>query len=110
MKLSKCYSFKKSKSDEIISYTFPFIDIRNRKTTPQLGESATLRLGESLREKRQHQNGLFACEGRLFPSEIHEKRPEYDNFGLFLGPSIITLYKKSSLYCKSIDFLPKNYR
>ncbi len=26
MKLPKSYSFKKSKSDEIISFTFPFID------------------------------------------------------------------------------------
>ena len=26
MKLSKIYLFKKSKSDEIISFTFPFID------------------------------------------------------------------------------------
>jgi hypothetical protein len=38
---------------------------------------------------------------------VCEKRPEYDNFGLFLRPSIIALYKKSSLYFKSIDFLPK---
>ncbi len=30
---------------------------------------------------------------------------EYDNFGLFLRPSIIALYKKSSLYFKSVDFL-----
>jgi hypothetical protein len=41
MKLSKSYFFNKSKSDEIISFTFPFIDIRNRKTTPQLGDSPT---------------------------------------------------------------------
>jgi hypothetical protein len=57
--------------------------------------------------KKQHQNRLFAHEGRLFPSKICEKRPEYDNFGLFLWPSIIALYKKSSLCFKSIDFLPK---
>jgi hypothetical protein len=37
-------------------------------------------------------------------------RPEYDNFGLFLRPSIIALCKKSSLCFKSGDFLPKNYR
>jgi hypothetical protein len=47
MKVSKCYSLKKSKSNEIISFTFPFIDIRNRKMTPCLGESATPRLGDS---------------------------------------------------------------
>ncbi len=67
MKISKSYSLKKSKSDEIISFTFPIIYIRNRKTTPLLGE--------------------------------------YDNFWLFLRPSIIALYKKSSLYFKSVDFL-----
>jgi hypothetical protein len=94
MKLSKIYSFKKSKSDKIISFTFPFIDAHSK-----------IRRG-----KRQHENRLFAQEGRLFPSEIHEKRPEYDNFGLFLRPSIIALYKKSSLYFKSVDFLPKIVR
>jgi hypothetical protein len=78
MKLSKSYSFKKSKCDEIISFIFPFINAHSKIR----------------REKRQHQNGLFAHEGRLFPSEIREKRPEYDNFGLFLRPSIIALYKK----------------
>jgi hypothetical protein len=108
MKLSKSYSFNKSKSDEIISFTFPFIGIRNRKTTPQLGDSPTRRVGETLREKRQHQNHIFAHKGRLFPCEIRGKRPEDDNFGLFLRPSIIALYKKSLLYFKSVDFLPKN--
>ena len=38
------------------------------------------------------------------------KGPENDNFGLFLRPSVIALYEKSSLYFKSIDFLPKNDR
>jgi hypothetical protein len=52
----------------------------------------------------------FAHEGRLFPSETRKKRPEYDNFGLFLLPSIIPLYKKSSLNFKSVDFLSKIYR
>jgi hypothetical protein len=66
------------------------------------------RLPNSARAKRQHQNRRFAHKGRLFPSEIREKRPEYDNFGLFLRPSFIALYKKSSLYFKSVDFLPKN--
>ncbi len=47
MKLSKNYLLKKSKSDEIISIAFPIIDIRNRKTTPRLGDSATWRVGES---------------------------------------------------------------
>jgi hypothetical protein len=71
MKLSKSYSLKKSKSDEIISFTFQIVDIRNQKTTRQLGE--------------------------------------YDNFGLFLRPSIIALYKKSSLYFKSVDFLHQKF-
>jgi hypothetical protein len=48
-------------------------------------------------------NCLFEHEGHLFPSETREKRPEYDNFGLFLRPSIIPLYK-------NLDFLSKNYR
>jgi hypothetical protein len=94
MKLSKYYSFKKSKSNEIISFTFPFINAHSK----------------ILRKKRQLQNRLFAHEGRLFLSKIREKRPECDNFGLFLRSSIIALYKKSSLYFKSVDFLPKNDR
>jgi hypothetical protein len=87
MKLSKIYKFKKSKSDKIISFTFPLIDAH----------------WKIQRGKRQHRNCLFAHEGRLFPSESREKRPEYDNFGLFLRPSFIALYKKSSLY-----FCPKS--
>jgi hypothetical protein len=79
MKLSKYFSLKKSKSDEIISFTFTFIDAHSKIR----------------REKRQLRNRLFAHEGRLFLSEICEKRPEYDNFGLFLRPSIISLYKKT---------------
>jgi hypothetical protein len=47
MKLLKCYLLKKLKSDEIISFTFPIIYIRNQKTTARLGESATHRLDES---------------------------------------------------------------
>jgi hypothetical protein len=57
MKLSKIYSLKKSKSDEIISFKFPFIDIRYQKRLPdsasrQLPDSAsrwiaTPRLGDS---------------------------------------------------------------
>ncbi len=46
MTLSKSYLLKKSKSDEIISFTFPIIDIRNKKMTPRRGESATPRLAE----------------------------------------------------------------
>jgi hypothetical protein len=37
-------------------------------------DSPTWQAGESMREKRQHQNRLFAQEGRLFPSEIRKKR------------------------------------
>ena len=94
MKLSKYYLLKKLKSDEIISFTFPFIDAHSKIR----------------REKRQLRNCLFAHEGRLFLSEICEKRPGYDHFELFQQPSIISLYKKSSLYFKIVDFLPKNYR
>ncbi len=94
MKLSKSYSFKNSKSNEIISFTFPFIDAHSK----------------ILREKDSIWNRFFTHKGRLFPSKTSEKRPEYDNFCLFLRPSIIPLYKKSSLYFKSVDFLSKNYR
>ncbi len=94
MKLQQYYSLKKSKSNEIISFTFSFTDAHSKIR----------------REKRQLRNRLFAHEGRLFLSEICEKRPEYDNFGLFLRPSSISLYKKSSLYFKIVDFLPKNDR
>jgi hypothetical protein len=65
MKLSKNYSFKKSKSNEIFSFKFPFIDNRYQKmtrrvgdsrvgesTTPQLSELTTPQLGELLREKK----------------------------------------------------------
>jgi hypothetical protein len=82
MKLSKIYSLKKSKSNEIISFKFPFINNRYRKTTRRVDHSltrrlpdlATPRLGESLREKKQHRNRLFAHEGCLSPSEISKKR------------------------------------
>jgi hypothetical protein len=79
MKLSKYYSLKQAKSNKIISFTLPFIAAHSKIR----------------REKRQLRNHLFAHEGRLFLSEIREKRPEYDNFGLFLQPSIISLEKKS---------------
>jgi hypothetical protein len=47
MNISKYYSLKKSKSDEIISFTFPIIDIHNQKTTRRHGELTTPRLGEA---------------------------------------------------------------
>jgi hypothetical protein len=34
---------------------------------------------------------------------------EYDNFGLFLQPSIIALHKKSLLYLYSVDFLHQKF-
>jgi hypothetical protein len=85
---------KQAKNNKIISFTFLFIDARSKIR----------------REKRQLRNRLFVHEGRLFLSEIREKRPEFDNFGLFLQPSIISFYIKSSLYFKIVDFLPKNDR
>jgi hypothetical protein len=83
---------------------------KNNSLTRWVSDSPIRRVGESLREKRQHRNSLFAHAGCRFPSEICKKRPEYDNFGLFLRPSIIALCKKSSFYFKSVDFLPKNDR
>jgi hypothetical protein len=58
----------------------------------------------------RNQNHLFAHEGHFFPSETHKKRLEYDNFGLFLWPSIIALSKNHRFTFKSVDFLSKNYR
>jgi hypothetical protein len=34
----------------------------------------------------------------------------YVNFGLFLRPSIIALFKESSLYFKSVDFLHRKLK
>jgi hypothetical protein len=83
MKLSKYYSLKKSTSNEIFSFTFPIIDIRNRKMTRRLDKSTTPRLGESTRQ---------------LPNSARRGVGEYDNFGPFLRASVIALYKKSSLY------------
>ncbi len=51
MKLSKIYLLKKFKSDEIISFKFPFINNRYHKMTRRVANSPTRRVGESLREK-----------------------------------------------------------
>jgi hypothetical protein len=48
MKLSKIYSLKKSKSDEMISFKFPFIDNRYQKTTRRVDDSLTQRLLDSV--------------------------------------------------------------
>ncbi len=89
MKLSKSYSLKKSKSDEIISFTFPIIDICNRKMTPDV---ASRRLPDSASPQL-----LYSVSRGVDDSPIW-RVSEYDNFGLFLRPSIIALYKKSLLY------------
>ncbi len=99
MKLSKSNLFKKSKSYEIISFTFPFINIRNQKTTPRLGDSPTRRVGESLREKRQHRNRLFAHEGRLFPSEICEKDQNMTILGYFYGLQSSLYFLEVLIFC-----------
>ncbi len=39
----------------------------------RLPDSVSRRVDESLREKRQHRNNLFAHEGRLFPLKIAKK-------------------------------------
>jgi hypothetical protein len=64
-------------------------------------------------QKFQHRSQfLTPNQNHIFPSETHEKRLEYDNFGLFLWPSIIALYstKNHRFTFKSVDFLSKNYR
>jgi hypothetical protein len=107
MKLSKSNSFKKSKSYEIISFTFPFINIRNQKTTPRLGDSPTQRVGESLREKRQHRNRLFAHEGCLFPSEICEKDQNMTILGYSYGLQSSLYTKNYRFTLKALIFCPK---
>jgi hypothetical protein len=47
MKLSKNYSFKKSKSNEIFSFKFPFIDNRYQKMTRRVGDSPSRRVNDS---------------------------------------------------------------
>ncbi len=47
MKLSKNYSFKKSKSNEIFSFKFPFIDNRYQKMTLRVGDSPSQRVNDS---------------------------------------------------------------
>ncbi len=74
MKLSKSNLFKKSKSYEIISFTFPFFNIRNQKTTPRLGDSLTRRVGESLREKRQHRNRYVCSQTVVFIESLSIKK------------------------------------
>ncbi len=44
---NQIYSWKKSKSDEIISFKFPFIDNRYLKTTQQVDDSSTRRVNDS---------------------------------------------------------------
>jgi hypothetical protein len=86
MKLSKKYSFKKSKSNEIFSFKFPFFDNRYQNMTRRVGDSPSRRVSDSptqrvddsptrgvAERKNKHRNSLFAHDGRLFPSEIHEK-------------------------------------
>jgi hypothetical protein len=78
MKLLKYYSLKKSKSDEIISFIFSFIDAHSKIR----------------REKRQLRNRLFAHEGRIFLSEIHKKDQNMTILGYSCGLQLIALYKK----------------
>jgi hypothetical protein len=69
-----------------------------------------MHIGPSARkfeEKKLHLKALFRIQKSSFPLWNPQKRPEYDNFGLFLQPSIIPFYKKLSIYFKSIDFLSK---
>jgi hypothetical protein len=85
MKLLKSYSFEKLKRIKLSPFHFhlPIFVKQN--------DSLTRRVGESLKEKRQHRNRLFPHEGHLSPPKFAKKD---QNFGLFLRPSIIALYKK----------------
>ncbi len=94
MKLSKYYSLKQAKSNKIISFTFPFIDAHSKNS----------------KRKRQLRNHLFAHEGRLFLSEIHEKGQNMSILGnsCSLQSSLYTINHRFTL--KSWIFLPKNDR
>jgi hypothetical protein len=63
MKLSKNYELKKSKSDEIISFTFPIINNRNRKN-----DSPTRRLPDSVSQR------LPDCASQRLPA-LYKKHP-----------------------------------
>ncbi len=90
IKLSKYYQLKKSKSYEIISFVYIYrCPLENQK------------------RKKAALKSSFRTRRSSFPVRNPQKRPEYDNFGLFKQPSIISLYKKSSLYFKIVDFLLK---
>jgi hypothetical protein len=77
---------KKSKSEEIISFTFPFIDAHSKIQ----------------REKRQLRN-RFLCE-------IRQKDQNMTILGYSCGLQSSLYTKKSLLYFKSVDVLPKSYR
>jgi hypothetical protein len=90
MKLSKSYSLKKSKSDEIISFTFPIIDNILKKTN-SIGDRQT---GDRKTGRRHDAYLPVACLPVDCTPVACLPVGEYDNFELFLRPSIIALYKK----------------
>jgi len=89
MKLSKIYLLKKSKSDEIIYFTFPFIDAHSK-----------IRRG-----KRQHWNHLFADEGGMW------KKTRIWQFWAIPAASlpIISLFTTNHPFTlKALNFCPKS--
>jgi hypothetical protein len=91
MKLSKYYSLKQAKGNEIISFTFPFIDAHSKIR----------------REKRQLRNRLFAHERRLFLSKSAKKGQNMTILG-FSCSLQSTFYTKNHCFTlKSLIFCPK---
>ena len=76
MKLLKSYSFKKSKSDEIISFTFQFIDIINRKNTEQPSATAIRTL--STRQRKLHITAVKHQEAEQKDARRHGRNNHKD--------------------------------
>ncbi len=93
MKLSKIYSLKKSKCNEIISFKFPFIDNRYQKTTRRVSESTTPPLGKS-------ETPRLAESGSRW-----EKK---DSIKIFFPHTKVVFYPPK--FAKKDNFLPKNIR
>ncbi len=79
MKVLKSYSFKKSKSDEIISFTFQFIDISNRKNTEQPSATAISTLSTRQRKlNRRHRTAMKHQETEQKDARRHGRNNHKD--------------------------------
>jgi hypothetical protein len=73
--------------------------------SPQLGNSLSRQVGESLREKRQHQNCLFAHKDLLSPPKSAKNEQNMTILGYSNSlQSWFYCKQKIIAYFKSIDF------